>query len=99
MFGLSRPDGRLITQTEWQDFLTTTLTPAFPAGLSVQEASGQWQDRTTQRVTREPARLVWVIAPNTPALPATLDTIRDTYKARFQQQSVGLTFNVVCASF
>lgn len=99
LFGQTRPHGQAISASEWRDFLKTTLTPAFPAGLSVLSAQGQWQDPQTGRVSQEPARLVTIIAAPTQDLPIRLDTIRNRYKERFEQQSVGLMVAPVCAGF
>lgn len=99
LFGQTRPRGQAISASEWRDFLKTTLTPAFPAGLSVLSAQGQWQDPATGRVSQEPARLVTILAAPTQDLLTRLDTVRSRYKERFQQQSVGLMVAPVCAGF
>nr|WP_272930866.1 DUF3574 domain-containing protein [Acetobacter indonesiensis] len=100
MFGMKRPHGADITSTEWQNFLRTTITPRFPAGLSVLPSDGQWQDRITGKVQQEPSRLVLVTVPeNTSQLAANLAFVRTTYKSQFSQQAVGLTVTRACASF
>lgn len=100
LFGLSRPDGRPITDTEWHDFLARAVTPRFPDGLSVFQASGQWRDRISLRVTAEPSRIVWIAAePDTPDLTTRLDAIRAEYRHDFQQQSVGLVVRANCLTF
>lgn len=99
MFGMTRPHGPPVTQAEWTDFLATTITPQFPAGLTVQASDGQWRDQETGRITREPSRLVHVITPDSPALEEQIRTIRDAYKQRFSQQAVGLLISHDCASF
>lgn len=99
MFGLSRPHAPNVTQAEWNAFLHNTVTPSFPSGLSVLEASGQWQDRETGRIVQEPSRLVYIITSLTPDLAQTLNTVRGAYAKRFKQQSVGLVIKPICASF
>lgn len=99
MFGLSRPHAPNVTQAEWDTFLHNTVTPSFPSGLSVLEASGQWQDRETGRIVQEPSRLVYIITSLTPDLAQTLNTVRGAYAKRFKQQSVGLVIKPICASF
>lgn len=98
-FGLSTPDGRQVTAKEWNDFLAKTVTPRFPAGLSVIEAQGQWQEMPAQPVTHEPSRLVWIMAPDSPSLVPALDAIREIYKKRFNQKSVAAFMHSGCASF
>ncbi|RMG73639.1 MAG: DUF3574 domain-containing protein [Bacteroidetes bacterium] len=84
-FGLTWPDGRLITQTQWQTFLDTCISPRFPAGLSVLSAQGQWQMEDGE-VVQEGSRLVVLL--HDPSRKAALDTIVDAYKARFNQEAV-----------
>ncbi|WP_081866801.1 DUF3574 domain-containing protein [Asaia bogorensis] len=98
-FGLTEPGGRAITASEWSDFLAREVTPRFPAGLSVVEAQGQWQDEPGGPVTHEPARLVWILTPRAVTLAPALAAIRDAYRKRFNQQSVGAFIHSGCASF
>lgn len=100
LFGLTRPDGRPVTDTEWAAFLRDEVTPRFPDGLSVFQTMGQWRDRVTGRVTHEPSRIVWIAAGvATPDLLARIAAIRTSYRQRFQQQSVGLTIRPGCQAF
>lgn len=100
LFGLTRPDGRPVTDAQWRDFLARSVTPRFPDGLSVFPASGQWRDRISLQVTSEPSRIVWIAAEaDTPGLAARLDAIRADYRRDFQQQSVGLVIRPNCQTF
>ncbi|MCX2561803.1 DUF3574 domain-containing protein [Acetobacter farinalis] len=99
LFGLSRPNEPDIPEAEWQSFLKTTLTPAFPDGLSVLPAQGQWRDSVTGRTTQESSRLVMLLVEPAPDLAIRLENIRTRYKKRFMQQSVGLVVTPVCAGF
>ncbi|MFW7267151.1 DUF3574 domain-containing protein [Gluconacetobacter sp. Hr-1-5] len=100
LFGLTRPDGRPVTDAEWQAFLARAVTPRFPDGLSVFQASGHWRDRTSLQVTAEPSRIVWIAAdPDAPGLATRLDAIRAEYRRDFQQQSVGLVIRTGCQAF
>ena len=79
-------------------FLDTSVTPRFPAGLTVLAAAGRW--RTPEgRLTQEPSRLVLIVAEPGPDTLARLQAIRTDYRATFHQQSVGLALNRVCADF
>src|SRR3954454_16187277 len=42
-FGRNRPGVGTVSDAEWQRFLAEVVTPRFPSGLTVQEASGQWK--------------------------------------------------------
>ncbi|MBS4074508.1 DUF3574 domain-containing protein [Ameyamaea chiangmaiensis] len=99
MFGLSRPDGRPVTDDDWAGFLARSVTPRFPDGLSILAAHGQWRDRTSGLVTGEESRLVQIVTEPTPEVAARLAAIRAEYRARFDQQSVGLVITPGCASF
>ena len=100
LFGMRRPNGGgRISRREWNDFMRTVVTPRFPAGLSVLRADGQWQDRASHQIGREPAHIVWIVTPPAPDLQARLDTIRQVYRQRFAQQSVGLVVTAGCAAF
>lgn len=85
-FGLSRPGGT-ITPDEWADFLADTITPRFPAGLTVLEARGQWQEASGE-ILREPTRVVVIVHPPDAASDRALEEIRDEYRHRFQQEAV-----------
>ncbi|MCP9319028.1 DUF3574 domain-containing protein [Acetobacter persici] len=99
LFGQTRPHGKAISASEWRDFVKNTLTPAFPAGLSVLSAQGQWQNPTTGQTTQEPARLVMILTEPTQDVATRLQTIRSRYKEQFQQQSVGVVVAPACVGF
>ncbi len=98
-FGLSIPGGGTVSSSQWSDFLAQTVTPRFPAGFSVIEAQGQWQNGPTAPIIREKSRLIWIIAPESPELASKLDAIRKAYKEQFNQNSVGAFIQSGCASF
>lgn len=99
-FGLSRPDGSLISLDQWEAFLSDEVTSRFPAGLTVTEARGQWG--AIGSIVREHSRVLMVIYPEADAAAssARLEEIRRAYVARFVQDSVMREDAVpVCASF
>ncbi|WP_438382080.1 DUF3574 domain-containing protein [Asaia sp. BMEF1] len=98
-FGLSIPGGGAVSALQWSDFLAQTVTPRFPAGFSVFEAQGQWQEGPAKPVIRENSRLVWIVAPESSELRSKLDAIRKTYKNQFNQNSVAAFIQQGCASF
>ncbi|MCQ9154832.1 DUF3574 domain-containing protein [Acidomonas methanolica] len=99
MFGLTRPDQSRISEAEWDRFLAATITPAFPDGLSVLTAEGQWRDRRSDVIGREASRLVRIVTPPDAGLAGKIEAIRAAYKAQFAQQSVGLVIERGCADF
>ena len=93
-FGSDVPSGTRVTAPEWQRFSETVLTPAFPDGFTVAEASGQWRNpRGT--IDRESVKVVTVIGTDL----ATAQKIAATYRAQFHQDAVGITQARVCAAF
>ena len=88
-----------VSDAQWSNFLRREVTPHFPDGLTLLRAFGQWRDRDTGRITREPSFVVRIIAAETPETLARLTQISTAYRERFHQQSVGLTLSATCASF
>lgn len=96
-FGLGRPGGRpTVTEAEWDAFLADTVTPAFPDGLTVHAADGQW--RQDGAVVKEPARVLHLVLPRTSAAAAAarLAPITTAWRDRAQQESVLITLLPSC---
>ena len=98
-FGLGLPDGGEVDAASWQRFVATVVTPAFPDGLTITEATGQWRDPATRRIVAERTKVVTIAVAAGPALENRLDAVRSAYRSAFHQQSVGLTLAPVCGSF
>lgn len=86
-FGMSRPDGSLVSATEWQEFMNQEVTPRFPAGLTVLESSGQWRN-LRGGIDREPSKVLILVHARDRATEAQVDSIRKAYCARFEQEAV-----------
>lgn len=97
-FGASRPDGGTVSEKEWKRFLDTEITPRFPDGLTVLDASGQWRTRAGKPVS-EHSRLLLLIHRPAPEDRARIEAIRERYKRRFHQESVLEATVPVHASF
>ena len=98
-YGRAHRDGSQINAAEWADYLAKDVTPRFPAGLTVIEASGQWQHPKTARVMREKSTIIEIVTSASPETWARMQELRDIYKKRFQQEVVGLVVNLSCASW
>jgi len=88
----------------WQQFLAREVTPRFPDGLTVYEATGQWRDPQTAMIGRERSRVVRILVPGGDAIQdkASQDkilAIAEAYKKQFHQKSVGIITREACASF
>jgi Protein of unknown function (DUF3574) len=97
-FGRNRPDGGQVSDADWQAFLDEVVTPRFPAGLTVVEATGQWKGQSGQ-VERERAEVLTVLhAGDAPARRAVADVAAE-YKRRFQQEAVLRERMTACTHF
>jgi hypothetical protein len=98
-YGRAHKDGSQINPAEWADYIAKDVTPRFPGGLTVIEASGQWQHPKTGRVMREKSTIIEIVTTSSPETWARMQELRDIYKKRFQQEIVGLVANLSCASW
>jgi hypothetical protein len=88
-----------VSEAEWQDFLASVVTPAFPDGLTVADTRGQWKDATTGALVRERSNVVTVLLDDPTAARARLDAVADAYKQRFKQDAVGIVVAPACVTF
>jgi hypothetical protein len=87
-FGHARPDGTVITEHEWDQFVADEISPRFPAGFTIVEARGQWRD-AVERVIHESTRVVIVVhAPDNLEASTRIEQIRESFKQRFSQEAV-----------
>jgi hypothetical protein len=99
-FGRDKAGRRVVSDAEWSDFLATVVTPNFPDGLTVFDGYGQWRNPASGIIGRSPGvKIVLIAVKRGPDVPARLTAVIDGYKARFQQQSVGLITRDSCAAF
>jgi hypothetical protein len=97
-FGMAKPAGGMVTLAEWRDFLAGTVTPRFPQGLTVAEASGQWRG-ADGTIVEEPSHvLVLLHADDTVSERAVVEIVA-AYNARFRQEAVLRVRSAACASF
>jgi hypothetical protein len=95
-FGRSIDGGRPVSDREWAQFVGRELTPRFP-GLTVLDARGAW--RRGEHEMREQTKLVVVVLPDNSANRGQIAAAADAYKEAFQQSSVGIVTQAVCAAF
>jgi hypothetical protein len=98
-FGRGIPGGGEVAEETWADFVATELSPRFPDGFSVRDATGQWRDPTTGAIERERTKLVQIAVPASAEMAHRLEMVRAAYRARFAQSSVGLVTTPACAEF
>lgn len=95
-FGTETPSGS-VTPESWAQFLRETVTPRFPDGLSVWQASGQWRLASGQ-IIYEPSYVLSLLHPNDATQNKVVHEIIASYKTRFQQEAVLRVTASVCAS-
>lgn len=88
-----------VSEEAWRRFLDNEVTPRFPDGFTVVSALGQWRDRRSGRIVREPSKLVIIVLPGNSDDQARLEAIAGAYKRQFQQQSVGVIVQPACTAF
>ncbi len=99
MFGRKIGDRIGVSEGEWGRFVDREITPRFPAGLTVFNAAGQWRDKDSKKIVREPSKIVQIVLPGDDGEFSRLNEIAEAYKTRFKQQSVGVIVRPACVSF
>lgn len=97
-FGRAIPAGGQVSDAQWAGFLDSTVTPAFPQGLTVLDAVGQWRG-ASGGVVREPSKLVVLLHPRSAKDDAAIAGIIDTYRKKFGQEAVLQERQSVCVRF
>lgn len=97
-FGRAIPTGGQVSDAQWTAFLDATVTPAFPQGLTVIDAVGQWRG-ASGGVVREPSKLVVLLHPHSAKDDAAIAGIIDTYRKNFGQEAVLQERQNACVRF
>jgi hypothetical protein len=97
-FGTAKPDG-VVSAQEWEAFLGDVVTPRFPDGLTVWNATGQWRSADDGEIVREQTYVLNLIHDGGTSSAAKVEELRDDYKRRFRQQAVLDTRAIVCTAF
>src|SRR5688572_7647320 len=96
-FGRNIGDTSIVSDSAWNGFVRTVLTPAFPEGATVWDAAGQWRAPNGELV-REPSFVVDVHVV-TPDSEERVQHVMADYKRRFAQQSVLRLVTTAWAAF
>jgi hypothetical protein len=96
-FGTAKPGGA-VTPEEWAEFLKSVVTPRFPQGLTVWQASGQWRG-ADGAVIREASHVLNLLHPNDATSEKAVIEIAAAYKVRFQQEAVLRVRALACVSY
>jgi hypothetical protein len=98
-FGRDVPNRASVSDAEWSDFSANVIAASFPDGFTTFEGDGQWRNPQTNKVSREPTKILLVAIPQVADLDARLETVMAAYRQRFDQVSVGLITKEACAAF
>jgi hypothetical protein len=97
-FGLDRENASPITETEFQDFVDTSVTPRFKDGLTILNANGQYL-MDDGNLVHENSKVIVLLHDGSSAHSKDIDTIREEYKTRFNQESVLRVDSTSCVNF
>ena len=88
-FGRSIPGGGMVSDEEWEKFLAEVVTPRFPDGFTIVNATGQYREKNS-KVDKEPSEVLIFLYPASrrTASRRKIEEIRQTYVKTFRQESV-----------
>ncbi|MEK6803507.1 MAG: DUF3574 domain-containing protein [Nitrospirota bacterium] len=96
-FGTAKPDG-VVSLEEWATFLSDTVTPTSPEGLTSWVASGQWKT-STGFLEQERTYVLQLAHDENQEKDRAVHRIMQNYKNRFQQEAVMRIRSHACRSF
>ena len=82
-FGTQKPDGGVVSDAEWQQFLAAVVTPRFPDGFTTWEGNGQWRDQKGV-VEHERTHILQIVDPR----ENKVREIIEAYRKQFAQEAV-----------
>ena len=99
LFGRNVEDRMRVSEADWRDFVEREVSPRFPDGFTVVDATGQWRDARRGSILHEASKLIEIVLPGRDDDRIKIDAIAETYKRRFEQRSVGLVIGPACVRF
>lgn len=96
LFGRYAGPSLTVTSDRFQDFLDREVTPRFPDGFTVYDASGQWHDTAAAGIIREPSYALMIVLREASRAHDRLGAIAEAYKRQFNQQSVLVSVSPTC---
>jgi hypothetical protein len=97
-FGRDRVGNEPVSETEFQRFVDTVVTPRFKDGLTMYNANGQYQMETGELV-HELSKVIVLLHDGSAARSSDIDTIREEYKRQFNQEAVLRIDSQPCVAF
>jgi hypothetical protein len=91
--------GRLgISEKAFRRFVDREVTPRFPNGFTLIDTYGQFRWSSSRPIVREPGKYLVLALENEARDLPRVQEIVGTYKAQFQQDSVGMLTRRACSS-
>jgi hypothetical protein len=87
-FGTLRPNGSFVTDEDFQKFIDREVTPRFPDGLTLLTGYGQFKNSAGVINKERSHLLILFYPPQMRDASKLIQELRETYKAKFQQESV-----------
>jgi hypothetical protein len=97
-FGLSKPDGSVVNEEQFQSFIDMEITPRFPEGMTLIAGTGQFMGKKGT-IIKENSKLLVLIYPFNNNRNKAIEEIRHSYMNMFQQESVLRVDEQSCVSF
>lgn len=97
-FGRSSDGAEVVSDEAWAEFLADTVTPRFPAGLTVVDGAGQWRN-SDGIIERERSKVLIILTPPGAEGLRLTDEIAQEYETRFSQETVLRVVRAACVSF
>lgn len=87
-FGSDRPDGSVVTEAEFRQFINEQITPRFPDGLTLLVGTGQFRGSTGVIVQERSMLLILLYPLQMRNGNRKIEEIREAYRRIFHQESV-----------
>jgi len=97
VFGRVADGAPNVSDSEFRRFISREVSPRFPDGLTVVDASGRWAPPADAAIGERP-KLVMIVLHGAADDQSKLVAIRAAYQARYHQQSVLLPTGAECVS-
>ena len=88
-----------VSEKEWREFRDQIVTPALPAGYTVQDGTGAWINPKARSTISESTKILTAALPDSADSLGFINRVRGAYQKRFHQYVVGMTVQSGCGSF
>lgn len=86
-FGLSKSDGQIISNKDWQAFADSVIAKTFTDGSTLIDARGQYLEEDGKLIS-ESSKMLIIVSTLDSKRSKQINLVREKYKKYFQQKSV-----------